>query len=377
MTKTVLITLGRLPTALDLARGFHEIGWRVIIAEPFSWHLCRPSRFVARSYQVTAPRLDPERYRAEILAIAIREQVTLIAPVMEETMHLAALHGHLPSGIRLNTPPMSEILDLHSKRAFNARARGLGLPAPESYGLEQPEAIDLVARGPVIVKPEFSCSGRGLAIVPMGDDLPPMDRLRPSLAQRFIAGAHFSSFTIAHHGRVLATVVYRAAVTSGTVAVAFDRVEDQLRIERWIVDFCSATKHSGFLAFDFILDADGVPYAIECNPRLTSGAHFIEPADLAQAILTPETASIRFRPQRQLQQFYPCLTEIQASLFRRKPGWRAHAKVLFKARDVAWSGSDPLPFLMMPLTSLPILRQTLFGGLSFAEAATTDIEWIG
>ncbi len=377
MQPTVLITLGRLPTALDLARGFAELGWRVVVAEPFAWHLCRPSRAVARSYQVTAPRRDPQRYRDEILAIVEKERAALILPVSEETMHLAALHGRLPSGVRLYAPGEEAVLALHSKRRFNDLARRHGLSAPDTVGLAEAGAADLAASGPVVVKPDFSCSGRGVRIVRDGVLPFSKDADRASIVQRFVAGEHLSSFSIAHSGKLLATAAYRAAVTSGTVAVAFERVTDRPLVEDWIARFVAATEHSGFISFDFIIDATGAAMAIECNPRVTSGVHFLEPADLARAIVEPATAPpIRFRPHARLQQFYPCLTETQASLFRRRDRLRANFRVLRRTRDVAWRGSDPLPFMLMPATSFAILRKTLFDGLSFAEAATEDIEWV-
>ena len=55
MSGTVLITLGRLPKAHDLARGFKRLGYRVIVAEPFRWHLMGVSNVIARRYTVTAP----------------------------------------------------------------------------------------------------------------------------------------------------------------------------------------------------------------------------------------------------------------------------------------------------------------------------------
>jgi hypothetical protein len=55
---TVLITIGRLPKALDFARAFHARGWRVVVAEPFRRHLTGASRQVARSMQVTSPVRD-------------------------------------------------------------------------------------------------------------------------------------------------------------------------------------------------------------------------------------------------------------------------------------------------------------------------------
>ena len=82
--KTVLLTLGRLPVALDLARGFEAAGWRVIVAEPFAMHLCRMSRSVAKSRRVTAPLASPQQYRSDLLRIIREDAIDLVVPVSEE-----------------------------------------------------------------------------------------------------------------------------------------------------------------------------------------------------------------------------------------------------------------------------------------------------
>ena len=57
---TVLLTLGRLPKALEVARALRGAGCRVIVAEPFRRHLTGASRAVARSVVVPSPVADRE-----------------------------------------------------------------------------------------------------------------------------------------------------------------------------------------------------------------------------------------------------------------------------------------------------------------------------
>ena len=95
----VLLTLGRLPKALDLARGFAAAGCRVVVAEPFGWHLTGVSRHVARTHRVPPPSQGRERYLDALAAIVAREKVELVVPVSEETMHVAFLPPRLPAGI--------------------------------------------------------------------------------------------------------------------------------------------------------------------------------------------------------------------------------------------------------------------------------------
>jgi hypothetical protein len=374
-TPTVLLTLGRLPKALDLARAFHVAGWRVLVAEPHRRHLVGSSRVVSRRLAVTAPSSDPDRYLGDLAAIIDREQVDWVVPVSEEIIRVAALHERLPTGVRLYAMPQPRLLELHDKAAFIRVAQGFGLSAPNTALLGTAQAEKLAGGGDFVVKPVYSCSGRGVSLHRAGEALPSASE--PMIVQAFCPGRVRTSFSIAHAGRVQTTVVYQARVLSGTVAVCFERVDDPAT-EDWVRRFVTASAWSGCISFDFVIDAAGQPAAIECNPRATSGIHFIEEADLARAITTPEdTTPIRYRSSRLAQQFYPCLTETQASLFKDRGRFAANLRALVSARDVSFSWRDPMPFLAMPYTAWPIIREATRRGVTFGEVAMLDIGWYG
>jgi len=211
-------------------------------------------------------------------------------------------------------------------------------------------------------------------ILNAGEPLPLAEPAQPAVVQRFVTGCEFSTCTIAREGRVIATSVYRGAVMSGSVAVAFERVE-MPAIDTWVARFVAETGWSGFISFDFIVDEGGIPYAIECNPRATSGVHFWEDVDIARAVLDPAwTGPVRVRRHKVLQQFYACLTETQAAMLRRK-GFLASLKSLVTTRDVSWDARDSWPFLSMIGTSWPIIWQSITKGARFGEVATQDVGW--
>jgi glutathione synthase/RimK-type ligase-like ATP-grasp enzyme len=372
---TVLITLGRLPKALDLCRGFAALGWRVVVAEPARRHLAGASRSVARSVQVPAPVAGKRAYLEALAAVARQESAELVIPVSEETMHVAFLPALLP-GVRVLTMPPETVLGLHHKGRFIQAMRAIGLAVPDSAPLGSAEAEALARAGRVVVKPIHSCSGRGVMVPAEGAPLPAPDAASPAIVQRFLPGAEFSSCTLAHEGRVLGTAIYRGVQFGGTVAIAFERVE-QPAIEAWIARAVEALGWSGFIAFDFRLDAEGRAHAIECNPRTTSGLHFLDAEDVARAILSPGLAPgpIRFRPERRLQQFWSCLTETQLSLFRRGGGFGRNLRNLLTTRDACWRLGDPLPLLTMPVTAWPILREAARRRVPFGEVATLDVGW--
>jgi len=369
---TVLLTLGRLPKALDLARAFHLAGWRVVVAEPFRRHLAGASKAVARSHVVTAPAMDREAYLQDLLRIVAEEGADLVVPVSEEVLHVAALHGRLPARTRLFAMPPAVVLAAHDKGAFAVQADGWGLAVPRTHPLGSDEAALLAARQDVVVKPLHACSGTGVRRLPRGTALPAADPEAPAIVQAMVSGPERSTCSLVHEGVVSGTVVYQPVVQSGSVSIAFERVEDPL-IEAFVRDYAAATRWTGFLAFDFMLDHQGFPFAIECNPRTTSGLHFFAAEDLAPAVLDP-AHPLRFRPERRLQQFYSCLTETQLSLFR-GGGFGRNLRTLLRTRDVTWSRRDPKPFLTMTATSWPIIREAVARRATFGQVAMLDFAW--
>ncbi|MGF9826377.1 carbamoylphosphate synthase large subunit, partial [Brevibacillus agri] len=78
--RTVLLTGGRAPATLELARLLRAAGQRVIVAESAARHLCAHSRYVQRSYRVPPPRTQPEAYIDELCQIMRKERVDLLIP---------------------------------------------------------------------------------------------------------------------------------------------------------------------------------------------------------------------------------------------------------------------------------------------------------
>jgi len=363
-----------LPKGLELARALAGAGWRVVLAEPWGWHLSRLSRSVARCERVPSPATDPEAYGEALLDIVRRESVRLVVPVSEEIFHVASIRERLPAGARLFAPSQSELLALHDKLALIRRAQHLGLSAPDTHALGTEEAAALAASDAHVVKPRFASAGKGLRLRQAGEPLP--EPGAPAVVQALLPGEELSSFSVAHEGRTIGTVLYKGRIVSGTVAVCFEALRNpDPEVLAWIEAFNAGIGHSGFISFDFRRDATGRALPMECNPRTTSGIHFVAPEDLAAAIVDPENArGFRLREESVLQQFYPALTETQGAALKGRP-WRSNLKDLFGCRDVAWDRRDPWPFLLLPFASWEILRRTLFRGMSFGEATTEDIGW--
>ena len=128
--RTALLTVGRFPKALTLARGLHRHGVRVLVADPLKRQLCSVSRSVSKNYQVAAPNTDVRAWERDILEIIDREQVTDLVPVSEEVCHVANLAPKLPAHVRYVGPSTPWIAQWHDKLAFVSHAIDRGVTAP-------------------------------------------------------------------------------------------------------------------------------------------------------------------------------------------------------------------------------------------------------
>lgn len=375
MSCAVLLTLGRLPKGLELARALHAAGCKVYIADPFGLHLSKPSRCVTKACKVTAPNDNQQQFLADILALVERYGIDLIIPVSEEAVHVALLAELLPAGTELFCAPPAQMLQLHDKYEFIASAHTIGLPAPKTMRADDPAVEDFTRQNDYVLKPALGCSGAGLKLASKGDALSVAERQASNIVQHRIHGDEVSTFSVARDGKVLGTCVYKGRIFAGTVATCFERLTGVTDVEQWIKRFVAAQNYSGPIAFDFILSGSQSAMPIECNPRLTSGIHFMQHDDLAKAVLGAALPHpIRFKDAMTLQEGHTTLTKAYAALPNVKEFLRRVGLVL-RTRDVLWAGGDPLPFLLMTPMSWPVLKRVLLQGASFGEAATHDIEW--
>ena len=393
MARTVLLTLGRLPKALTLARCLKAQGCRVVVAEPFNWHLCKPSNAIDQCWITPPPNLNPGAYRERLRNIIAAEAIDVVVPISEESQYVLCSSTGDASDLGAPVLGPSAVLysQLQDKWLFVQHAMQRHVSVPHSTLADANDTTDFHAA--TVSKPRRGCSGLGVTV---HDQCPnPTGLPEGTLLQQYVEGTSCSSLSLLEKGAPLATVLYRPRVNTGTVAVCFESIPIPEAVNDWISAFCAGLDYTGFIAFDFIIDAAGVPWGVECNPRLTSGIHFFDDEFLARWVIDTGAAladsAINDRPAlsydtsplhkealkptgQRYQWGYSTLTEAWASLFNGKPAEALQRlNELRSARDVVWSWRDPLPFLLMTPMSWPILWPAISGRMSMAEASQRDI----
>ncbi|MEF3303229.1 ATP-grasp domain-containing protein [Paenibacillus sp. GYB003] len=392
----VLLTGGRAPVALEMARLLAAAGCEVHVAESMRRYLCRVSNAVAGCHEVPGPAYDPEGFVNGLERIVRRERIDRIVPTCEELFYVASGLERLERWCRVFAAPLDRLRRLHSKWAFIRRVEELGFAVPATRLLPDPSAWsdrraasasaadgEPAARADgCVLKPEFSRSGAKVRFIRADDRWPPVpeERSFPWVAQHYVRGRGLCTYSVAHDGKLAAHAAYAVDYSVRGGACFYFEPLRHAALTKWVSDFVRLERFTGQIAFDFIETADGALYPIECNPRTTSGIHLFGPDDrLADALLDPESLGDTIaqpRPGTRKMLALPMLALGWRGRGSRR-GLREWLRKLASARDVVYSRDDPRPFREQWLMLNELRRIARARGLTMLEASTADIEWNG
>ncbi|MBA4493399.1 carbamoylphosphate synthase large subunit [Paenactinomyces guangxiensis] len=384
--KTFLLTGGRAPCTLELARLLYHAGHRVIVAESLRHHLCRFSRAVARNVHVPPPRQDPDGFLSSLAEIVNQEKVNVLIPTCEEVFTLARGSGRFPDHCRVWVEPIERLTPLHNKWTFIQEAGELGLQTPMTWMAASHSKLTEILRNingkfPIILKPVYSRFAAEVYL--LRHPAQPCPALsvspeKPWIVQEWIDGRQICTYSLAFEGKLIAHCAYRTTFTAGKgSSILFTPIEHP-QLLKHVEEWMASKKYTGQFSFDWIETAEGKLYPIECNPRATSGIHCFGESDrLDQAFARPETASL-ILPQAGVQRMLS-LAMWSYGLFsvRSFSQWRNWIKSLLAAQDVVFRWRDPLPFICQFLLLIYFWKQSRRHQISMLEASTYDIEWNG
>ncbi|SMB78952.1 hypothetical protein [Deinococcus hopiensis] len=369
----ILLTGGRAPAALELARLFQRCGHCVDVAESWFWSASRFSRTVQRNLRVAPPRQAYAAFAQQLRRAVQRGRYDVLIPTCEEIFWVARARPLLSPHVTVFCPTLEELRELHDKYAFSQLLSKAGLPGPTTTLLQSERELRAYAQNAPesVYKPSYSRFGTRALIRPSPAQL---KRVRPSkthpwTAQHHKGGREWCAFAVLRAGAVAALGVYPARFPVGGASTYFQAIHHP-GIQAWVEAFGAFTLLTGQVAFDFKEDAAGL-WALECNPRLTSGLHlFRDQPEVTRTYLAPT-------PQEPLLAAPAGPLALKAVMFlggvRRASDWHAWRT----ARDVMIAPHDPWPALMQPVVAGAWVVRALRLGTGVLEATTHDIEWNG
>jgi predicted ATP-grasp superfamily ATP-dependent carboligase len=377
----VLITGGRAPAALDLARQLATAGDTVYAADSVPCFLAGSSRAVTRAFRIPPPRQTPQAFAEAVLGIVRGHGIERIIPTCEEVFYLAHFASRLRPHAELFCPDLDLLRELHSKWSFAQGARGLGIEVPDTWLLLSPEDVERLPLPPeeLVLKPVYSRFAVHTLIRPTTAELRKVapTGARPWAAQRFVSGREVCSYSVARAGRLTAHAAYAPSWRLGRGSGYYFEPVRSAAIETFTSRFVAAAEYTGQIAFDFIEAANGIVYVIECNPRATSGIHLFRASDRLATAFDGRADGI-VRPAAD----EPGMLVTAMALFGtvdavRQRRIRQLATDVRRGRDAVWSWRDPLPTFYVFVGLAAYVGLAARQGISPRAASTQDIEWDG
>ncbi|MEW6404655.1 MAG: carbamoylphosphate synthase large subunit [Chloroflexota bacterium] len=374
----ILLTGGRAPATLDLARAFHRAGHTVFMAESLRGHLSEPSNALTRNFLVPPPRQQTAGFLSALSEIIQKHNIDLLIPTCEEIFYVAMGCDQLPCKVfaesinRLNT--------LHNKWDFALKAVDYELSIPETILVtNQDDLLHAYAQwSELVLKPIYSrFAARTLIRPPLKRALATLNYDSPWIAQEQVDGQQICTYSVCHSGHITAHTAYLSEFTAGQGAtVVFQHIDHPITFH-WVQKFVAAIGFSGQIAFDFMQTADGEIFALECNPRATSGIHLLTAhPDFVNAFLNEDMPCITPRGHSSyMLSTAMLLYGLPASLTAGRLGkWR---HTFFGSDDVIYKREDPRPFWHQFKSIIYYFRLARQNKVSPLEASTFDIEWNG
>lgn len=377
----MLITFGRSFLTLNLARLMSAAGHRVTVVDSIPIGVSRFSNAVDAFFRVPIPKSQPREYCREVARIAREQGVDMVIPVHEETDILAMLADYFDPSITLFLSDFDIENQLHNKYDFSVALADRGLPTLQFAKLAEPAdmaALDFDA--PFALKECYSRGSQKVHKVYPGDALDwlTFDAENPWLAQEWMSGDKYCTYSICHEGRIYAHATYPVDYAiGGSSCLNFTSV-DRPEIFGWVRDFVADIGFTGQIGFDFIDNPERGLFCIECNPRGTSGIMMFDDGDrVDRAFFAENDDVIEPRPDvnRMIGLGMLLYGWTRASRGDRslREFWRAFAA----ADDVISHRGDEKPFVLLPLAYAGILRSCLRYRVGLAEGFMHDHEWDG
>lgn len=435
MSTNILLTGGRAPVTLELARLLDSAGHHIFVAESLEHHLCQYSRSVVRSFRVPPPRQNSAEYISALAEIIKRENINFLIPTCEEIFYIAKGLDQLKPLCHVFCESLDKLHSLHNKWQFIQLVDQLSLPTPKTQlltsqqdlqnalnpffrqgeleELKAPTSLSPLFQGglgestfsqprKIVLKPVYSRFASQVVIISSADAASSQPSLtktgqnqdikrvsinelsslnineqNPWLAQEFIPGRQYCTYSIAHQGQLKAHATYATTFTAGSGSCIYFESANHPAIFGWVQTLVRSLEFTGQIAFDFIETSAGKLYPLECNPRATSGIHLFHSADHLEQAFFNQTDNI-ILPQSQHKSMVALAMLLyglpSAVLSQKIYQWTAD---FLTARDVVWSFTDLLPFIHQNMILQEFYQLSQLHKISMIEATTLDVEWNG
>lgn len=381
-----LMTGSRAPVALDLSRRLHRAGHVVFHADSLRQGMGKWSNSAAQSFRVPRPVDSPRRYVESLAAIVQQQTIDWLIPTCEEVFFIAAHRSLL--NCRVLVDEFEKLSAIHNKWTFSQTAANEHASPPETLLLKAGDNGDQTlsasfhtGESPIdwVFKPVYSRFASRTLVGPSAQKLKAAV-VGPNelwVAQRRIRGTEYSSYSVAHAGRLRAHVAYHSLYRAGRGSGILIEPVQLPAVESFVAAFVASRDFTGQIGFDFIRDESGRFWVLEGNPRATSGIHLFAAADPLLEALTGDRDGL-VRPSTT----DPAMVEFAMPIWGlrdalRTGRWNRLIPDVVRSRPTTFSLRDPWPTLGLLPALAELVSIALRERRTLQQASTFDIEWNG
>jgi predicted ATP-grasp superfamily ATP-dependent carboligase len=376
----VLLTNARSQITLDIARHLSYGGHEVYTVDPFFFNVSRFSNAVKKSFKTPIPSKEPEKYIEALLNIVKSEKIDLLIPIWEDVLYVSKVKDQFPDYCQVFCSSFDLIHTLHHKYLFIELLKEKGFLVPETKLVNSQEDLQkLQMNGTYALKACYSRASRKVIKVEP-NTLPSVEfpKNNPWIAQKWIEGKRYCTFSICNGGEVLAHATYPVEYTlEDKNSCILYEAYNHPGILDWVKRFAISENFTGNVGFDFIESLDGELYAIECNPRATGGVHLFQLKDQIHLAFLDKATSTILASEGTSKQIATGMM-----IYGLKNGFMEnrltnYLKKAFTTRDVIFSFKDIKPFLLEPVIFFNYWITSKQRQLSIPEIFTDDFDWNG
>lgn len=374
--KRVLILGARAPVCLEWAYAFRLSNWSVYVGDSLRFPVSRFGSCVDGYVHLPSPAQQYDSWCQMLHRTVCERNIDLVVPTCEEAFYLALAKATLPC--RIAVADFALMQALHHKGSFARLSENWCIGAPETHLLTNQEQLVAYAADSRewVFKPAYSRFACQTLIRPNRASLAKIHPTehQPWLAQRYVAGTEYCSYSLFDRGKLTASVCYQPRYRAGHGAGIYFTPAEHTAMQAFLVQFGAETGYTGQVGFDFIVGDDGRYWLLECNPRATSGLHLLtgERHNLVAALLGEtvlQAASDIISRQISL-----------AMLLYQAPKYLLNLSFWqdFQAAEGVLSRSEH--YRLLPAQILSVLELATRAArmkIGLLSAATADIEWNG
>lgn len=370
MNINILLTGGRAPATLYLARLLNRNGYSVYVADSIPVYLCQYSKAVKKAFLIPSPQ-NKNNYLNSLINIIKTWHIDILIPTCEEIFYISKIKRKFPKKVHVLCDTFNKLELLHNKFSFFNFCKKNNINVPDSHLVQsRNEVMNFLEQNKnrkFVLKPIYSRFSDKTQFIFYGTEFYFQDEVKYIL-QEYIEGEEYCSYGICQKGNLKVYSDYQSIFTSGQgTSIAFQAIGDKniLVIMKTIIKILCL---SGQIALDIIKGQDNKYYVIECNPRLTSGIQLI-----TEDIFKKTNNLIL--PQKNTSSSIKLLL----FLFRFKWFKKIHkwGNVVLKSNDVIFDIYDFKPFLGQFIVLIYYFTLAIKNKVSLKHITTLDIEWNG